>query len=226
MTRFLLILLIIFTSCGFFIPRNLTDNAFYDIYDSSVRLVVNLKKDTIDRSSYEVNFNLPGKPYKLLSTTYSLDTSYPLGVQLKFWANIVMNENGTYYGDYPQKGLLHKIDSLQIHFTDGRSSLDIIPFLEGDSSLHEVKWRKYEYKNLPYTWGKIPYFDNVASWKDVINNKPDSLERIPDHDYIFWFDKQVIKTLSFRPTRLEMKLVLVDSTGTKRKQLTDFITLR
>lgn len=212
------------SSCANLIPHNLTDNAFYNVDDASIRLVVKHNSDTLFKSSYEQTNNFPGKFYKLLSTTNKIDTVSKLGIQRKLWAKIIMNEKGTYYGNFPKNGLLEKISGINISFENDNEILDITPLLFGDSTIREVKWRNYNYKKLPYTWGQCPYFKDINSMVKSLNNGSE-LERIPNHDYVFWIDGNVFKTISFKPTYLQLKISLVDSTGTKYRQVSDSIKI-
>jgi len=227
-------LLIVFTSSCSYVKatkgdwwqskQNLTDNAYYNIDDASIRLIMRHNSDTLCKTNYDQINNLPGKYFKFLSTTNKIDTVNKLGVQIKLWAKIIMNEKGAYYGEYPKNGLLKKIDKIVILFRNDNMSIDITNFLIGDSTISEVKWRKCEYKKLPYTWGSCPYIKNVKSMVNMLNDG-DKLNRIPNHDYIFWLDKEAIKSISFKPTYLQMRITLIDTTGTKNRELTDSIKI-
>jgi hypothetical protein len=206
------------------IPRNLSDNAYYNIEDTSIRLIFKHETDTLYKDQYERHYNLPGKYYKLLSTTNKIDTIHKLGIQIKFWAKIIMNEKGAYYGYCPKNGLLERINNINISLINGSDTLEITPFLFGDSTIYEVKWRTYNYKKTPYTWGNCPYFRDIKSMIKSLNNGSE-LGLIPYHDYVFWLDNNVIKDITFKPTYLRMKISLVDSTGTKHRQLIDSVKL-
>ena len=56
-------------------------------------------------------------------------------------------------------------------------------------------------------------------------NNGSELEKIPNHDYIFWLDRDVIKNISFKPTYLQMNITLKDTTGTKRREFNDSIKI-
>ena len=140
-TLLYIIISLLISSCAILIPHNLSDNAYYNIDDASIRLIFKHNTDTLYKSTYEQNYNLPGKYYKLLSTTNKIDTINKLGIQIKFWAKIIMNEKGTYYGYCPKKGLLERINNINISIRNGNDTLDITPFLFGDSTIYEVKWR-------------------------------------------------------------------------------------
>ncbi len=119
-----------------------------------------------------------------------------------------------------------KVSDLQISLTDGHQTFDLVPHLKGDSSVTEPRWRHYQYKKLPYSWGKVPYFETIADFVEVINNHAERLDRIPDNDYIFWLDKEIIPSIPFHPKRLELKIVLTDSTNTAKKIISDFVLLQ
>lgn len=139
MKRLLLFSTIAFTSCVLMFPDNLTNNAFYNIDDTSIRLVIKYDTDTLYKTNYDHTYNLRGTQYNLLSTTNSIDTTHRIGIQIKLWAEIILNEEGTFYRRYPANGLLDKINTISICFTNENSSFDITPFLKGDSSIYEIK---------------------------------------------------------------------------------------
>lgn len=229
----ILSLFIVVTSCSYIkaisgawwlYNQNLTDNAYYNIDDASIRLILRHNSDTLYKTNYDQTYNLPGKYYKLLSTTNKIDTINKLGVQIKLWAKIIMSEKGVFYGYCPKNGLLEKIDKINISIRNDSTSIDITHFLIGDSTINEVKWRKCEYKKLPYTWGNCPYFKDIKSMVNRLNNGSE-LKKIPNHDYIFWLDREVIKNISFKPTYLQMSITLIDTTGTKHRELMDSIKI-
>jgi hypothetical protein len=112
---------------------------------------------------------------------------------------------------------------LEILFANNTRALDIAPFLYGDSARLGIKWRKCDYKKLPYRQGKSIYFENISAWVSILNNTSASLRRVPDHDYIFWIDRKIFDGLPFKPDKLQINISLVDSTGTKHRKLTDSI---
>lgn len=220
-----------FTSCVTF-PK-LTDKAFYSIDDTSIRLVITHDKDSLLRTSYEITNNLPGSYCKNLSTTNKLDTSHKTGIAIRFWTSMVMNdENTAFYGEYAKKGLLDKIENIQISFANGEDRIEITQKLHGDSSTTAYMFRNYDEKKLPYGYSMTntncyynPYFADIQAWKETINQKPHILKDIFHYDYIFWLDSQEIKRLTFTPEFLELKITLIDSTGLNLRQLADSIKI-
>lgn len=213
------------SSCFLLLPGNLTDNAYYDLNDASVRLVVKHPNDTLYKTQYEINNNLPGNIFPLLSSTYSIDTASRLGIQLKLWAAIVMKNEGTFYGPYPKNGLLNKVDKIQIILKNNSSQLELSPYLHGDSTLKKIMWRKYEYKKTPYTWGQALNCPDIATMIQWLNDGS-KLNNIPRHDYIFWFDKSVWKKMDFQPTKIVLHMTLVDTNRKFNKILRDSIALK
>jgi hypothetical protein len=218
---YLLFVFILLSSCMLFVPRNLTDNAFYKIEDCSVRMIIKHDNDTLYKTEYEKRYNLPGNYFKLLSTTNEFDTTLQLGIQLKLWAQIVLNEKGNFYGEFAKNGLLEKIENITIQFVNGNKQFDVIPYLSGDSSLSEIKWRQHEIKKTPYTWGQCIYFKDLAAWKNKLNNHAQDLKALTQHDYVFLMDKKVFQELPFKPELLKISITLVDSTGALHRQLVD-----
>ncbi len=212
----LLAILSLLSCSAIFLPAK-SDNAWYSVQDCSIRLIVKHNLDTLYKTAYELNYNLPGKYYPLLSTTEKANLDLPKGVQIKLWTKIIMNQKGGFYGNFPKNGLLEKIDSLTIFLTNNFDTLDITHYLKGDSTIKEMKWRECNYKKLPYSWGDIPYFENIDSWVSVMNAKSSSLKRIPNHDYIFWINKKIINNISFKPTTIQINLTLIDSLGIKKR---------
>jgi hypothetical protein len=214
-------------------PLHLTDNAFYDVEDISIRLVFQHANDTLYKTEYEKNHNLPGRYISKLETTQNLDTTHRVGIALRFWTRTVLNEKSTFYGAYAKKGLLNKIQDIEIAFSNANVKQIITHMLKGDSSFTSFLWQKYDsnksshgYYVTPNQGYKNPYFKDIENWKVILNNKADTLERLDHYDYIFWLDTEEIRKLSFKPNTLTVRLLLIDSTSTKPKQVTDLINLK
>lgn len=228
MRRLLSILTITLTSCIVF-PK-LSNNAFYHIDDTSIRLVVKHDKDSLVRTNYEVTYNLPGHSCTNLSTTDKLDTSQRTGVAIRFWTSIVMNDKHTaFYGEYAKRGLLDKIENIEISLVNGVNRMEIAQKLRGDTSTTAFIFRKYDAKKSSYGYRMTnanclynPYFTDIDAWKETLNQKPHILKDVFRYDFMFWLDRQTLSGLTFKPETLEVKITLVDSTGLKRRQLTDW----
>jgi hypothetical protein len=150
-----------------------------------------------------------------------------MGVAIRFWADIVVPGKGTYYGDYPQLGLLEKIRSLKIAVVGERKEVDITPHIYGDSSIKRFYWRKYDAKGLSYGYYSnlncyaLPFFPGVDSLVATLNNQAGKLERIPNYDFIFWLDKMVLSAIDFKPDHLSLDMTLSDSTGKQVRRVVD-----
>lgn len=206
------------------LPGHLTDKAFYNIKESSVRLIKNTGRDSIVQSVYEHTHNLPGSTCKLLTVTNSFDTLAQLGVSIRFWANIIKPEKSTFYGDYPKLGLLEKIQSLKITLESQDKAVDITNFIRGDSTITNFIWGKYELGYSHYSDKnclKLPYFPSPENLLITLNSQTDKLKRIPNYDFIFWLDKELISDIGFKPNLLKMSMTLVDSTGRQHRNIDD-----
>jgi hypothetical protein len=67
---------------------HLTDNAYYDIDDTSIRLVIQHPDASLHLTNYEKTYILPGHYCKKLETTDQLDTIYKTGIAIRFWTQI------------------------------------------------------------------------------------------------------------------------------------------
>lgn len=226
MTRFsIAILSLLFSSC--WVPRNLTDRAYYDIKESSVRLITKADKDTIVKTTYESTHDLPGSKCNLFSVTNTLDSSSKLGISIRLWADIVKPEKSTYYGNYPKLGLLDKIHTLKIAIEGDNNEFNITSLIRGDSTIKEFFWRKYDLKGLSYGHYSnlncyvLPFFPNIDSLLTTLNDRANKLERITNYDFIFWFDKNAISAIDFKPRYLSLTMTLSDSTGKQFRNITD-----
>ena len=115
-----LLIIILFSSC---FPK-LTDDAGYILNDASVRLIHNLEKDTLIKSSYEETYNLPGTKFPLLTSINKIDTTHPMGIQIKLWGYIITEKHSRFYGRYPRKGLIGKINSITINLKTEKKRLN------------------------------------------------------------------------------------------------------
>src|SRR4051794_16641992 len=104
------------TSCIIFrFTPNLTDKAYTDIRETSIRLIKKHDQDTIGfMNTYDRTHNFSGSVCKRLSTINKIDTLEKIGISIRFWVDIVKTEKGSFYGKYPALGLLDKINSLKI----------------------------------------------------------------------------------------------------------------
>lgn len=226
----MLLFVALFSSCIFKVPNH-SDNAFENINDVSIRLVVRHAEDSLVRTDYEKRNNLPGNICAKVETVNHLDSSQSQGVAIRFWTEIVLNEQGTFYGAYPKNGLLEKISQVNVVLASQSFEKDITKELFGDSTLTSFVWKKHDYKKTPissYTHQgglKPAYFKNTEDWKIGLNNHADSLEWVSRYDYMFWFDNKTIRNLEFEPEWLKIRITLTDSTFTKNRILTDSILL-
>jgi hypothetical protein len=220
MKRIFISLYVLFlNSC---LPGQLTDKAFYNINESSVRLIINTGRDSSVKTNYEQTHNLPGSSCKLLTVTNSFDTLARLGISIRLWANIIKPEKSTFYGDYPSLGLLEKIQSLKITLENQDKSIEITNFLKGDSTISNFIWGKYLLEYSHYSNRNcfvLPYFQNTEDLLKTLNKEADKLKRIPNYDFIFWLDKNLISNIGFKPTLLKMSMTLVDSTGRQHRNI-------
>jgi hypothetical protein len=226
MTRFSIVILsLLLSSC--WIPRNLTDNAYYNITESSVRLIKKADKDTVIRTSFESTHNLPGSKCNLFSVTNTFDTLSKLGISIRLWADIIKPEKSTYYGNYPQLGLLNKIHSLKIVVVGDSKEFDITGFIKGDSTIKDFFWERYDSKGLSYGYYsslncyKLPFFHDTDGLLTTLNSQAGKLERITNYDFIFWLDKKIISRIDFKPSYLSMTMTLKDSTGNEVRNIID-----
>ncbi|NOT38718.1 MAG: hypothetical protein HOP11_15195 [Saprospiraceae bacterium] len=226
MARFSIVILsLFFSSC--LVPRNLTDSAYYNIKESSVRLITKSDKDTIVKTTYESTHNLPGSKCNLFSVTNTLDSSSKLGISIRLWADIVKPEKSTYYGNYPKLGLLDKIHSLKIAIEGDNREFNITSLIRGDSTIKEFFWGKYDSKGLSYSHYSslncylLPFFPDTDSLLTTLNNRAGKLERITNYDFIFWFDKNPISNIDFKPRYLSLTMTLSDSTSKQFRNITD-----
>lgn len=232
MKRLTILLITTLSSCVLILPNNSTDNAFSNIYDTSIRLIIRHDEDSLYKTNYEQAYNLFGHYCKKIETTNHLDTIFNTGIAIRFWTTRVMDKKGTFYGAYPKRGLLDKVEKVKISFINETNKTEITSELKGDTNATDFIWKKYDYKKLGYGYygsegGCLynPYFKDILSWIDVLNNSPSKLKNISNYDFIFWIDKQTINKLTFKPETLEIKITLIDTTGTKRRQLTDFVKI-
>lgn len=226
----MLLLIALASSCIFKVPSH-SDNAYENINDVSIRLVVRYSQDSLVRTDYEKRNNLPGNVCAKLETVDQLDSNLIQGVAIRFWTDIVMKEQGTFYGSYPKNGILEKITNVKVVLSNNNFEKDITHVLIGDSTINAYVWKKHNYKKAPissYTYKgglKPAYFKNTKDWTTSLNNHADSLEWVSRYDYMFWFDSQTIRDLEFEPEWLKIRLTLTDSTFTKNRILTDSIKL-
>jgi hypothetical protein len=218
------------SSCMFKVPKH-SDNAFENINDVSIRLVIRHAEDSLVRTEYEKRNNLPGNSCTKLETVNQWDPNQIQGVAIRIWTEIVMNEQGTFYGAYPKNGLLEKISQVNVLLASKNVEKDITKELFGDSTITSFVWEKHHYKKTPissymHKGGLKPaYFKNTEDWKTGLNNHADTLEWVSRYDYLFWFNRQTIRNLEFEPEWLKIRLRLTDSTFTKNRVLTDSIFL-
>jgi len=226
----LLLLSVLIGSCIFKLP-NLTDNAYENIKDVSIRLVVRHPKDSLVRTDYEKQNNLPGNVCAKLETVDQFDSNKTNGVAIRFWTEVVMNEQGTFYGAFPKNGMLEKISKLNVILSANHLEKDITKELFGDSTITAYVWKKNTYKKAPtstymHNGGLKPaYFENTEDWTTGLNERADSLEWVSRYDYLFWFNNKILSTLNFEPEWLKIRMTLTDSTFTKNRILTDSVAL-
>lgn len=205
----------------------MTDNAYYNIKESSVRLIKKTEKDSIVKTSYESTHNLPGSKCNLFSVTNTFDTLSKLGISIRLWADIIKSEKSTYYGDYPKLGLLDKIHSLKVVAEGDSKEFDITSFIRGDSTIRDFFWERYDSKGLSYGYYssqncyKLPFFHDIDSLLTTLNSQASKLERITNYDFIFWLDKKIISSIDFKPSYLSMTMTLTDSTGKEFRNIID-----
>lgn len=214
-------------SCFRFFPKNLTDNAFEEIEDVSIRLMYQHEIDSTIRTNYDITYDLPEKVCSKLETTNQIDTSRNLGVAIRFWSKIVMNEEGTFYGPFPKNGLLYKITDLNILISKNDTEKDITELLKGKPELTSFSWKKYDHKKLPLAWirhnegYKVPYFENIEIFIKSLNEDLQKIEEISNYDFLFWFEKEDINFHDFDPKYLKIRLVLSDTLGLEHKIISD-----
>lgn len=222
----------IIVGCFRFSPKNLTDNAYEEIEDVSIRLIYRHSTDTLVKNNYERTYNLPGNVCPKIETTSDFNNNRKLGVAIRFWTRIVMNEEGAFYGPYPKNGLLNKVESVSISLSNDEISADITNWLEGDSLVENFIWKNYNSKKVSKGWRMYkgcllsPYFKNTEDWIYTLNNKMDTLEWANHYDYLFWFDPIDLKEVMFSPNQLKIKIITIDSTGLKQQQLKDSIEIK
>ncbi len=229
----LLIILLLSTgigSCIFKVPSH-SDNAYENISDVSIRLIVRHAEDSLVRTDYEKRNNLPGNVCAKLETVDQLDPNQSQGVAIRFWSEVVMNEPGTFYGAYPKNGLLEKISKVNVVLASNKLEKDITKELFGDSTITSFVWKKHNYKKSPlsnYTRDgglKPVYFENTDHWTNELNHNAVTLEWVSRYDYLFWFENKTIRNLEFEPEWLKIRMTLTDSTLTKNRIITDSIYL-
>lgn len=216
--------LLILTSC---MATRLTNKAYYDIDEASIRLTNKLHRDTIAKDTYEITHDLPGSTCNLLTVTSNFDSPLKTGISIRFRANIIKTEPGSFYGDYPTLGLLNKIYSLKIILEGQGQELDISELVKGDSSIQNVLWEKKAPKiasignYVNKHCNVVPYFQDINALINVLTNDIVKLGRIPNYDFIFWFNNDWNKKLHFKPGNLKMTMTLVDTTGKIHANITD-----
>jgi len=225
-------LLLIITGYFRFFPKNLTDNAHENIEDVSIRLIYRHTTDTLVKTNYERTYNLSGNVCPKIETTSDFNSSKNLGVAIRFWTRIVMNEEGTFYGPFPKNGLLNKVELVNVSLSDDKNSVDISNWLEGDSLIENFIWKEYDSKKISKQWImykgclRSPYFENTSDWITTLNNKMDTLEWANHYDYLFWFNTDDFKKINFSPNELKIKLITVDSNGVRNQPLLDSIKIK
>lgn len=97
-TPIFFVLPFIIVGCFRFIPKNITNNAYEDINDVSIRLMYRHPADTLVKTNYERTNKLLGNICPKIETTLDFDTINKLGVAIRFWTKTVMKEEGVFYG--------------------------------------------------------------------------------------------------------------------------------
>jgi len=180
---------------------NFSDSAYYSIDDVSIRLIKKHSTDSIHKSNYHHKYNLPGTVHPKLSSISRIDTSDLTGIQIKLWTEVLIDDEHTFYGYAPQLGLLHKLADIDVYIRSDEYRIDLSEHLYGDSTITNPKWENLDFKKTPYTWGSIPYFRDLDSLQNALNQSPNILGRIPDNDYILWLeDFDFMEELSFPST--------------------------
>jgi hypothetical protein len=231
-SNFLIILLFstVIASCIFKVPNH-SDNAYENINDVSIRLIIRHPMDSLVRTDYEKRNQLPGNYCAKLETVEVLDSNLIHGVAIRFWTDIVMKEQGNFYGAYPKNGILDKITNVNVVLSNSQFEKDITHELMGDSTINAYVWKKHNYKKSPLSnyikdGGLKPvYFENTDHWTQELNHHADTLEWVSRYDYLFWFNNKTIRNLSFEPEWLKIRVTLTDSTLTKNRMLTDSIAM-
>ena len=225
-------LLLLLNSCYRNYPTNFTHDAYEDLSDVSIRLFFRHEKDTLLKLHYDVEHNLPGHVCSLIETTNQVDSNREIGFAIRFWSEVVLEQEGTFYGLYPTNGLLNKIDSIKVTLTANSLEEDISNCISGDSIIDAFVWGKFDYKKLPYGsyyykgGQKNHFFEGLNQFKTSLNTQVEKFEGIDKYDFLFWIDPNKCKNLISNADKIKVEVKLIDSTGNYTKTLLDSMEIK
>ena len=130
-TLLLFVLPFIVVGCFRFCPKNLTNNAYEEIEDVSIRLIYRHSTDTLVKTNYERTYNLPGNECPKIETTLDFDTITKLGVAIRFWTKIAGLRNRAMIAKGVQIALFNKSSDMRgiqigLWNMNGKRSLPLI----------------------------------------------------------------------------------------------------
>ncbi len=214
-------------SCKWLIP-GISHNNYFSLQNSSIYLIEHLEEDTTCYRSYDLQYNLPGEQCELIRKSDALSKEKKLGVSIRYSIRWIASSKGAPYGPYPNLGNIDSITSLKVELISATGNIDIVAYLEGDSTMMKYLWQK-EDSSEEKIYGKniiankccyeAHYVSNLETFRLKLIQQPNDLG-VDEYDYIFWMDMNAINQLESTITGIQLTTILVDSLGRER-ELTD-----
>ncbi len=209
-----LLILLLFTACVSQ-KNSAYVNMYYNIERVNLGTLILQNTDTICKTIYDNNYNLPGKVCSALIDTNSILKGVRQAVYFNFGRKQLKIENGTWNKLPPQKDTAEFISNLKILLANTITGENILinDEVAGDSLL-----KNYKFRNGPRFYGpqktggrfsdgcctKYLHFSSINSFVSAYNSG--SIKEVDHYDFIFWLENDFLNNLSFKPDVIHIEV--------------------
>ena len=177
-----------------------------------------LGRDTVCRTSYDIQYTLKGDTCFLIHKIDSISNNTNFGIAINYPTQRIARDPGAAYSP-PYLGNIDSIADIKIELITPITTTDITNRFHGDSSIHRFLWKDKGLTSGHIISGKCCYktlsFQTIGELKNQLNKSNDEMAWQDCYEYFFWLNTP--SSITFNSgDKLKLTTISVDSLNNRK----------